>query len=86
MEKGFGSLRGEIAAASAKTAAEIAAAKTETAKEFGAVRVQIADTKTEIEKVRTSIESAKVWLMGLFVGAVATIVGQAITLFLTLRK
>jgi hypothetical protein len=81
MEKGFGSLRGEIAAASAETAA----LRTDMEKGFGSITTQMAQqfglVMTEIAKGHTAIARAKLWVMTLIVTGFGYIVGHQLKLF-----
>ena len=68
-EKGFGAVRKEIEEN-----------KTATEKGFGGLRVEIEKNRTEMQAIRTKIESAKYWVVGTGIGIVATILGTLHTL------
>jgi chromosome segregation ATPase len=61
--KDFASVRGELQSFKTEVAKEFGDAKTETAQQFGVVR-------TELEKLRTAIESTKVWFLVTCFGAI----------------
>jgi hypothetical protein len=91
-EKGFGALRSAIDANKTETEKNLGSLRTETEKGFGALRSVIDANKTEtekgfgsvrveIEKVRTTIESTKLWLIINTLVIVGTILG-AVTAYL----
>ena len=79
-EKGFGALRAGIEKRGTDTEKGFGALqvviesnKTETEKGFGGIRVEVEKTRTEIEKIRTEIESAKLWMLFICIGTLGSL-------------